>query len=548
MSFPTVIAQRYQLERLLGAGGMAATYLARDLLLGRYVAVKVLRQEQGDSADFARFEREARVAAAVSHPNVVQLYDAGQDSSFRYLVMEWVDGGDLAHLLRERAPLPLDEAVGIALDVLRGLAAIHRAGIVHRDVKPANVLIDQSGRAKLTDFGIARRIDDPTLTGPVELLGTAPYVAPERVRGEPATPASDLYAVGVLLYELLTGRLPYPGETPEELFAQHLHASPIPPRHLRPDLAPALEQVVLRALAKDPVARFRSAEAMAAALEAAWFSGRSLGAASRERSLLTDSGARSTGVSGRRPGLVMAGSVTVLSLVVAVVLALAALAGSPESTPRQASPTVVPVTSPTIGLTGSPTPQSTPTALPSPTPSPTSPPRPNPTTNPSGLEEVEVVLPTPRELRRFANVPSLTLEPSELAGAYLPERDGVLPGFSRDLAAAALLFGSGSGAEEANVVIRVPAGAEQLLIELAGRASRGTTRPVLQLLIDGRQVWQDANPFPGPAWSKTTILLRFDSLSRETALRLTLRNAAGPGQLGRDPWLAIRAVQIWSAD
>ncbi|MCX7623223.1 MAG: serine/threonine protein kinase [Thermomicrobium sp.] len=537
-ALPTVIAGRYRVEAPLGHGGMATTYLARDLVLDRPVAVKVLRTAGPSAPDPARFEREARAAAAVSHPNVVQVYDAGQDGELRYIVLEWVDGGDLARLIRERAPLPVDEVVRIGLDIVQGLAAIHRAGIVHRDVKPANVLLDRHGRAKLTDFGIARRSDDPTLTGPAELLGTAAYVAPERVRGEPATAASDLYAVGVVLYELLTGRLPYPGETPEELLAQHLHAAPLPLRRWRRDVPPALEQVVLRALAKDPAARFRSAEAMAAALQAAGRSGstgwRPAGAA------------RDPSVAARSRSLALAGGATVLSLAVVVVLALLAwaqLAGSelpaPTPTPQPAG-----VTEPLATATAAPSPAPTATPVATPTPTPTPTPVPTPPAAAVLFGTLEVVPATPPELRRFTGTLALEFGPEEVTGAYLPYRDGALPGFTRDLANAALLFGRESG----SVQLVVPSGTERLLIEVEGRASRGEPKAALEILLGSRVVWRGEDPFPGPTWTTRSVVLAFDRLPGEVPVTLTIRNAGEPGGRGTEPWLAIRSVRIRAAD
>ncbi len=532
---PTVIAGRYRIETPLGSGGMATTYLARDLVLDRPVAVKVLRLTDSQATDLARFEREARAAAAVSHPNVVQVFDAGQDGDLRYIVMEWVDGGDLAHLIRERAPLPLEEAVRITADILRGLAAIHQAGIVHRDVKPANVLIDRQGRAKLTDFGIARRSDDPTLTGPVELLGTAAYVAPERVRGEPATPASDLYAVGVILYELLTGHGPFPGQTPEELLAQHLHAAPVPPRRWRRDIPPALEQVVLRALAKDPGARYRSAEAMAAALQAAGHSAARAGG-------IGQAGAVRGAENGRPRLLALAGSATVLSLAVVAVLAVLAWAqlGGGEPGPTPVPSPVAQATPPTVTATVPPTPPATATRVPTVTPEPTPTPQPTPPPVAVLFGSLEIVQPTPPELRRFADAPALEFAPEEVDGAYLPYRDGALPGFTRDLANAALLFGQQSG----TVRFVVPAGSERLLIEIEGRQSRGNPAAVLALALGDRILWQGKEPFPGPEWARRSVIVRFDRLPEDVPVTLTLSNLGEPSDHGDEPWIAIRAVRV----
>jgi serine/threonine-protein kinase len=535
---PTILAGRYRIEAPLGQGGMAITYLARDLVLDRPVAVKVMQRGTPDPADLARFQREARVAAAVSHPNVVQVYDAGQDGDIRFLVLEWVEGGDLAQFMRQNAPVPLDEAVRLVLDVLHGLAAIHQAGIVHRDVKPGNVLIDRQGRAKLTDFGIARRHDEPTLTSPVELLGTAPYVAPERIRGEPATPASDLYAVGVLLYELLTGRLPFPGQTPEELLAQHVHAPPIPPRRWRHDIPPALERVVLRALAKDPVARYRSAEAMAAALRSA--------STAEPRSPLP--AVQATPAPDRpvlpRRSLAWAGGATVLSFAVVALLALLAWAQLASETDR-AEPLPNPPSTPTAETAPTTNPRPSPSPLPSPTPTLSPTPTTAPTPEPLEMlvRSLTLVPTTPPELRRFADMPALEFGPGDLTGAYLPSRDGALPGFTRDLANAALLF----PARTSRVSLVIPSGTERILIEVEGRQNRGTPRPLLQLALGGRTVWEKADPFPSASWSRQTIILQFDPLAADLPVTLELRNAHEPAAIGSEPWIAVRSLRVITA-
>lgn len=530
-SVPSVIASRYRLEKPLGRGGMATTYLAHDLLLDRPVAIKVLHADPSEPRELARFVREARVAAALSHPHVVHVFDAGQDGEIAYLVMEWIDGGDLASLIRERAPLPIDEAVQLTLDVLDGLAAIHRAGIVHRDVKPANVLLDRHGRAKLTDFGIARRVADPTLTGPTDLLGTAPYVAPERVRGQPATAASDLYAVGILLYELLTGRLPFPGQTPEELLAQHLQTPPVPARRWRRDLPAALERVLSRALRKEPEARYRSAEAMAAALRAALRG--ATAEPGRARPAVVASVDR-----GLRAGLLRWVGATALSLVAIALVAFFALTQRPphDQTP---TPTVTVLAALPTEPAAPPTPPPTPTPRPTPTLSPTATPQPVAVL----FGSLQIVTPTPPELRRFAAVPALEFASTEIRGAYLPTRDGALPGFSRDLGQAALLFGQ----ETATVNFLLPAGSQRLLIELEGRQSRGEPAAQLELRLAGLVVWRGTDPFPGSGWSRLSLLVTFDPLPAERPVTLTLQNAGEARGRGEEPWLAVRSIRIRSA-
>ena len=261
-----VLGERYRIVRHLARGGMAEVYLAHDELLDRQVAVKVLFPELADDASFVeRFHREARAAAGLSHPNIVSVYDFGQDDGAYFMVMEYVEGETLRDIVRSRGPLPPDEAAGIAADVAAALEVAHRHGIVHRDVKPGNVLI--SDMVKVADFGIARAggaRESLTQTGAV--LGTATYLAPEQAQGQPVDPRTDLYAVGVVLYEMLAGRPPFRGETPVAVAYQHLSETPVPPSQHNPEVPPALDAVVLKAMAKDPAQRHASAAELRAEL------------------------------------------------------------------------------------------------------------------------------------------------------------------------------------------------------------------------------------------------------------------------------------------
>jgi serine/threonine-protein kinase len=268
-----VVAGRYALEHRLGVGGMAEVYLARDLRTGRQVALKLLRSAPSQAADprvVARFEREGRAAAAIVHPNVVAVHGSGADDGTHYISMEYVPGPNLKELLRERGPLPEDEALRIAEEVAAALEAAHAHGVVHLDVKPHNVLLAPDGRAKVTDFGIARALQagaaEATLTTP---FGSAPYLSPEQAQGRPVDARSDLYSLGALLYELLTGRPPFQGDSPLAVALRHLNETPLPPRELRPELSTGAEAIVLRALAKDPGARFASAADMRARIASA---------------------------------------------------------------------------------------------------------------------------------------------------------------------------------------------------------------------------------------------------------------------------------------
>lgn len=268
LTLPRLLAGRYRLTRRLGEGSFAETFLATDTLLQRQVAVKILREQYARDPRFAaHFANESRAAAAVSHPNVVEVFDHGREGETLYLVMEWVDGSNLKQLIREKAPLPIPEAIRLLRELLQGLAVIHQAGITHRDVKPQNVLVTRQGRAKLTDFGIARGAVASGLTETGVVVGTAAYMAPEQASGKPTGPGVDIYAAGVILFEMVTGRLPFPGEIPLEVMYRQVH-EPVPrPRDLNRAISPELEAVILRALAKDPGQRYSTAGAMAAALE-----------------------------------------------------------------------------------------------------------------------------------------------------------------------------------------------------------------------------------------------------------------------------------------
>jgi eukaryotic-like serine/threonine-protein kinase len=257
-----VVADRYRLERRLATSRMGEVWAARDLELARPVAVKLLGRE----ADPARFEREAHAAAALSHPNVTQLFDYGSWEGRPYMVLEFLPGGTLEDRLRDARPLPDAETERIAREIAAGLAHAHGRGLVHRDLKPANVLFDADGRAKIADFGIARMGGAGTLTEAGTLLGTAAYISPEQASGEPATAASDVYSFGVILFRMLTGRLPFTAEVPLELVAMHRNDPPPPVASLRPEAPPQLAHLADACLAKDPGARPRDGSALVAAL------------------------------------------------------------------------------------------------------------------------------------------------------------------------------------------------------------------------------------------------------------------------------------------
>jgi eukaryotic-like serine/threonine-protein kinase len=263
----TVFDGRYRVVRRLGSGGMANVYLAEDGELGRQVAIKILNDRHAADDQFVeRFRREAKNAAGLSHPNIVQIYDRGEAEGTYYIAMEYLEGQTLKELAAVRGPLSIREAIAYARQILAALRFAHRKGIVHRDIKPHNALIDDDGRVKVTDFGIARAGPASQMTEAGSIIGTAQYLSPEQARGGAIDQRSDLYSVGVVLYELLTGTVPFTGDTPVEIAMKHLSSVPEPPSARRPEVPRPLDQVVLRALAKDPDERYASAEEMDAEL------------------------------------------------------------------------------------------------------------------------------------------------------------------------------------------------------------------------------------------------------------------------------------------
>jgi eukaryotic-like serine/threonine-protein kinase len=269
----TLFDGRYRIVRKLGSGGMANVYLAEDQELGRRVAIKILNDRHaGDEQFVERFRREAKNAAGLSHPNIVSIYDRGEATEGTYYIaMEYLDGRSLKELIVSRGPAPIPIAIDYTRQILAALRFAHRNGVIHRDIKPHNILVDSEGRVKVTDFGIARAeqagASAQQMTEAGSIIGTAQYLSPEQARGTRVDATSDLYSLGIVLYELLTGTVPFSGETPVEIAMKHLSAIPDPPSERRHDVPHALDMVVLRALAKDPRDRYQSAEEMDADLE-----------------------------------------------------------------------------------------------------------------------------------------------------------------------------------------------------------------------------------------------------------------------------------------
>jgi eukaryotic-like serine/threonine-protein kinase len=271
------VAGRYVIESHLATGGMATVWRARDTVLARIVAVKALRDHLASDPEFReRFRREAVTAARLNHPAIINVFDTGADGVCVFIVMEYFDGTTVAQILQQEGTLEPGYAVDVIMPVLEALAYAHAHGVIHRDVKPGNILVAKDGRVKVTDFGIAKaaqNASDLTTTGTV--LGTAQYLSPEQVQGQPVDARSDLYSAGAVLYEMITGRPPFEAETPVATAVMRLTRDPVPPRDIRPGIPRQLEGAVVRALARDPRSRFVSADAMQSALEV-WGNGTSL--------------------------------------------------------------------------------------------------------------------------------------------------------------------------------------------------------------------------------------------------------------------------------
>jgi serine/threonine-protein kinase len=261
-----VLVDRYELGPVLGQGGMAKVHQGLDRQLGRQVAIKVLASPFDHDREFVeRFQREARAAAGLSHPNIVAVFDSGSDEGTHYIVTELVEGETLADRLRRDGPMPQAEAVAVAVDIARALAAAHERGLIHRDIKPGNVMLLPDARVKVVDFGIARAAGSDTLTHTGVVLGSTAYLSPEQASGQPVDERADLYALGCVLYEMLTGRVPFSADTPIATMYRHVNEDPPPPSTFAP-IPSELEDIVMRALEKDPKRRFASASELEATL------------------------------------------------------------------------------------------------------------------------------------------------------------------------------------------------------------------------------------------------------------------------------------------
>jgi eukaryotic-like serine/threonine-protein kinase len=482
----TVLQSRYRLLDVVGEGGMAVVYRARDELLDRDVAVKVLRPQFGVDEDFVRrFRQEARSAASLAHPNIAPVFDSGVDGELQFIVMQLVEGPDLEKVLAERGRLPVSEALRITMAVAEALQAAHDRGIIHRDVKPGNILLTPDGSVRVVDFGISRAVSDVSKTVPGVLLGSVQYCSPEHVLGEPVGPPSDIYSLGIVLYELLTGVRPFDGSSPVAVALERIRRQPRPPSKVVRDLPAGIDKLVMRALARDPDERYPSGRAfaeairewwrasrretaavpgrtsspvpkserrravltsamgMAAATSAAAASGNFGGsgslrtAAVRTAALRTGSGARPPIGGTARTPLVPAGRenddrrifglLIPLAALLVVVLALWSVVRHGGEASNVLAATASPAASAAAVIAAS-TPSPSPTASPMPSPSPTASPTPSPRPSPKPTPQATprpapIVRPTPRPTPQPTPRPTPRPTPSPASGSTLPARD-----------------------------------------------------------------------------------------------------------------------------
>lgn len=263
-----IFGGRYEVLEQIGTGGMAVVYKAKDVLLNRIVTIKVLREQFGSDEEFLRrFRREAQAAASLSHPNIVSIYDVGKDGEIEYIVMEYIEGRNLKEIIRNYAPLSPEQAILIAKQIGEAIHHAHEHHIIHRDIKPQNILVTADGRVKVTDFGIARAVSSATVTHTGNIVGSVHYLSPEQAKGIQSNEQSDIYSLGIILYEMVTGKVPYDGETPIAIALKHLQEQVVPPSKLNPRIGQELEHVIMRAVAKSPETRYPSARELLKDLE-----------------------------------------------------------------------------------------------------------------------------------------------------------------------------------------------------------------------------------------------------------------------------------------
>ena len=602
-----VLGDRYEVEQEIGSGAFAVTYRGRDARLGRPVAIKVLRQAYAiNPTSVQRFEREARAAASVAQGNVVDVYDFGRHGDLLYLVMQFVEGEDLKQLIVREGPMLPRRAAGITLQVLTGLAAIHEAGIIHRDIKPQNVMIGRDGIARVADFGIARVAEDVGLTTDGTSIGTVSYMAPEQAQVEPLTPATDLYAVGVMLYEMLTGKLPFEAPTIVALMLAHIQTPPVPPSIRAPGapITPEIDAVVMRALAKRPEDRFGDATAMARALSAAIEGNAppegeltrplaavqpdtlrtavppsSRGAAAAPRASMRTSAPDGPVTRRRAP---RRGDRALIAALLLLLVAGGALGGAalwqdlnngngtedsrqalvvdldPTSTPTEPPvATDTPVPTATATATETPEPSRTPvpsptaTAVPTETPAPTRTPEPTvtPTETPAPTRTPAPTV-TPTETPAPTTVPeqpravTQSFTASDWEGAYFQETGNMRPWSA--------VYAQGTGYEEATLRFEVdgePA-SEMFTLSVDGMTSENWTALPIAIRINDVEVFSGNSPFPTwsgvdgeQPWATASVELPTSTLV-QGANTITFINSNTTGNFSEPPYILLADATI----
>jgi len=580
-----ILGGRFEVQEEIGSGAFAVTYRGRDLRLGRSVAIKVLRRTYANNPTFVqRFEREARAAASVAQGNVVDVYDFGQHADLLYMVMQYIEGEDLKHLIVREGPLPQRRAVEITLQMLAGLAAIHQSGIIHRDIKPQNVMIGRDGIARVTDFGIAQVTVDVGLTTAGTTVGTASYMAPEQAQAGALVEATDLYSVGIVLYEMLTARLPFDAPTMIALMLAHIQTPPVPPSVRAPaqHIPPALDAVVMRALAKRTGDRFADAPAMANALSAAIGHNPAEEELTRQLPVIDADTLRTTS----RPSLqianawppLAAGSVTpnagptvaprrsgrrrvrMLPLVLLSLLLLGGVAGGAvfllsqrdggdnPNDDRQAlvadldpTPTPTETPMPPPADTPVPTPTETPIPPPTSTPTPTDTPEPSPTVTVVPTETpvpppIETPAPTaPSEPQTL----SLEFAASDWQDAYYQETGNLRPWSG--VYAQSTGYGQGS----LSFTVDGEPASETFTLTVDGMTSENWNELPISILINGQRGYTGNSPFQtwngvdgDQPWTTFSVELPTSAL-QQGENTVTFVNGIADGEFSRPPYILL---------
>ncbi len=589
LSIPRIFANRYEIHEPVGTGAFSMTYRATDTILHRPVAVKVLRRDFASHENYAaRFEREATSAAKIHHPNVVPIFDTGIEGDVPFIVMQFVEGPTLREYVRNDGPLTVEESVNIVRQTLQGLKAIHAQGIVHRDVKPQNILLDDGMVAKLTDFGVAFVSKDAELTEAGMTVGTAAYMAPEQATGETVGPAADIYSTGVILYELLTGRLPFPGDNPVQVMYRHVSEIPPQPRRYNKYIPVQLEAVVVKSLAKIPSDRYPTAEAMQNALSSQVASARQVTASSvrttapnaqvrdrrtpppprppRHRQRRNDRD-RSPWLSWALIALVLAMIVTFAGvLLVSGLDRIADSEDQPTPPPLAGGANPTEETDPTATLEPTPEPQATAvpsstqpavgvrtaTAIPTETPAPPEPtatenleptvPEATPTTADSGGGTFNVPFPGRGVPASWAQGRFIQFSRDEFVdgGAYR-RTDGTLYGRP-----AAHLYSQETDFPSTTLQFDAAESPDNYIgIRIVGMDDEWEAHVPCRLTLNGNVVWEGESPFDNEEWTDVAWLAGNLNWIQEGENTVVFEIMAPTGDFGLPPWILLTEMTVY---